>query len=153
MVLTMNAAHLHLLVNHLPIVGTLLSVPLLALAFGLRDRGVWLAATVVLAISGVGVAAAYFSGEPAEGVVEDLAGVDKTVIHEHEERAEVAAVLTGVAALIGVFTFALGARRPRLAALPLVAAMAASAALGWTGEAGGRVRHTELRDAPAGSSD
>jgi len=147
----MNAAHLHLVINHLPIVGALLSVPLVILALAFRaERGLLTAAAVTLTLTGAGALAALQTGEPAEEVVEHLPEVAETLIHEHEERAEVAtglavATAVGALALFGM-TVRRGAplRAPWVAAL-LAATIATSGAMAWTGTAGGVIRHIEIR--------
>ncbi len=71
----MSGPFVHLALNHLPIVGTLFVIALLAVA-GVRGSGeltrVSLAALLVLALVAVAV---YLSGEAAEEAVEDLPGV------------------------------------------------------------------------------
>ena len=51
----MNAAHVHLLVNHLPIVGATLAVPLLVLAAMMpRQRGLVVSVAVILTLAAGG---------------------------------------------------------------------------------------------------
>ena len=48
----MNAAHLHLVINHLPIFGALLSVPLVIMALAFRnERGLLIAAAATLTLT------------------------------------------------------------------------------------------------------
>lgn len=153
----MNAAHLHLLVNHLPIFGSMLSLVLFALALWRRDRGVQLSATVISALAAVGAAAALWTGEPAEEVVEGLPGVAEAAIHDHEEAAELAAVLMlGAGALsIGALLLSRRAPAPGMVALgvPAVATLAAVGALTVAGSTGGKIRHPEIADgAPVAAS-
>ncbi len=143
----MSFAHLHLLINHLPIIGAFLALPLLALALATRQRGALAAAALTLALAGVGALGAQWTGEPAEAVVEDLPGFSKAAIHEHEERAEIATVLALLAALAGAGAVALERSRglPAPAAAGLVGLSLLSAgAMAYTGAAGGAIRHTEL---------
>ena len=156
----MDATHLHLVVNHLPIVGVLLSIPLLLLALWRRhDRGALLAAVTVLALSGAGAGAAFLSGEPAEERVEDLPGVSESAVEAHEERAATATVVAGLAALSGLGLLALAWRRSGPApaawfAVPIASTLVAAAAMAATGASGGAIRHSELAptagEGPAG---
>lgn len=147
----MNGAHLHLLINHLPIIGSLLSIPLLALVL-LRpgDTGVLQAAVLVLVLSGLGAIGADLTGDEAHETVENLPGFDMALIHEHEERAEVALAVSILTALAGVGLIVLGRRRavdpPRnwLVGL-LILALVSAALVSWTGAAGGVIRHSEIR--------
>lgn len=146
----MNAAHVHLLVNHLPIIGSMLTVPLLLLALATaRERGALRAAVLVAVLTAAGGGLALWSGEPAEEVVEDTAGVDEGAIHEHEERAEAAAALAGLTAVLGIAALALSERKKAVhlpvTGLALVGALVSAGAMAWTGAAGGPIRHSEIR--------
>lgn len=147
----MNAAHVHLLVNHLPIIGAMLAVPLLVLAVLMRkQRGLVVAAAVVLTIAAGGGGLALVSGDAAEDVVEGLPDVRKDDVHAHEERAEVAIGFAVVAALASLAVAGLeldrGTAAPRLAVLGLlVLSIANAGVMAWTGASGGVIRHTEIR--------
>jgi len=147
----MNAAHLHLVINHLPIIGALLSVPLVIMALGFRnERGLLIAATMTLTLTAAGALATMQTGEPAEKMVETLPGISEPLIDEHEERAEVATGLAVATAIGALAIFGITVRRgtslpaPWLAAL-LVATVATSGAMAWTGKAGGLIHHSEIR--------
>jgi len=147
----MNAAHLHLVINHLPIIGACLSLPLVALILWRRsDRGLILAAALTLVLTGVGALAALQTGEPAEEMVEHLPGTAESLIEPHEERAEVAAGLAVATALGALVVLGVAWRREgplpvSLLATLLVASVATSGAMAWTGKAGGMIRHPEIR--------
>lgn len=147
----MSGAHVHLLVNHIPIVGAILTVPILLIALVARaQRGLAVAAAVLLTFGALGAGAALYSGEGAEKAVEHLAGVRRGDIEIHEERAEVAAGLALVAALaaIGLALVELerAAPAPRaFVAAVLALSLANAGVMAWTGASGGVIRHTEIR--------
>ena len=152
----MTLAHLHLLVNHFPIVGTILVLPILVLALWRGGRGLVTAAGLVLVVSGVTGGVAYFTGEDAEAAVEDLPGVDEHVIREHQDRAEIAIVLVGTAGLVGLAGLVRSLRGDKepgraWAVAMLVPTFAAAVALVATGAEGGEIRRPELRD-PSGAA-
>ena len=92
----MSLVHIHLLLNHVPVVGALVALILFSAALLLRDvvsTKFALAFTAGLAAVAIAV---YFTGEPAEEAVEHLAGVTKSTIHEHEEAAELTTIVIGV---------------------------------------------------------
>ncbi len=155
----MNAAHVHLLVNHIPIVGAILSVPILALALVARSqRGLALAAAVLLTLGALGTGVALRSGEGAEDVVEKLPDVHKANIETHEERAEVAAAFAVLAALASIALALVEHERsapaPRvLVAVVLAVALGNAGAMAWTGASGGVIRHTEIRGSAAATSE
>lgn len=147
----MDPAHLHLMVNHVPILGAILSLPLIAIAAWRRtEKGPTLAYATLLTIAAVGGVIALRSGEPAEERVEDMPGVSEHWIEEHEERAETATVLAVITAVGALGALAYGWKRDEgtpavLTGAVFVGALATSAAMGWTGLAGGQIHHPELR--------
>ncbi len=152
----MDATHLHLLVNHLPIVGTFLALPLLVLALLRRaDAGALHAAALVLVLAGAGAIVAEETGESAEERVEHLAGTDEGALETHEERAEVATPVAVVTALLAIAAVAARALRPGLAGtvatvVTLASAIGSAGTMAWVGQSGGLIRHPELREgAPA----
>lgn len=144
----MNPAHLHLLLNHLPIVGVLGGALLLAWGLLRNEDAVTRAALGALCLAGAAAVGVYFTGEPAEEMVESLAGVSEAALEAHEEAALWAAVGGGVLAVLA--GLALAAARSRAAARRvgvgvLAVAAVALGAMGWTANLGGQIRHSELR--------
>jgi hypothetical protein len=150
-----NGAQLHLLVNHIAIVGV--PVAALALAWGLvrRQPEVARVGLGLLALVAASVVLPYVTGEAAEEVVERY-GVEHDAIEAHEDFATTTALATGTLAL-----FALGALlalrrvfRRGLALVVLVAALPVAWMLARTGHLGGEIRHPEIRlDAAAGGTE
>lgn len=149
----MNAAHLHLLVNHLPILGAFLSVPVLAVAlWRARDRTAIGIAAMLLVLAAIGAGASLNTGEGAEEGVEGLPGVSEALIHEHEEKAELATGLSVVTALLALGALGLAVKRgeegaPRaVIGAVLLANLVTAGAMAGVGASGGVIRHTEIRD-------
>ena len=145
----MNAVHLHLMVNHLPVIGTPLVGLLLLWGLIRRSREVTrvaVGAALILAALSYPV---FLTGEPAEDRVEDSAWLQERMVHDHEERAEVALIavlLTGLVAGVGLWQSRRGKPVPMATAGITLAGLAVSAGLfGWTALAGGRIRHEEIR--------
>jgi hypothetical protein len=139
-----NAAHLHLVMVHAPVVAPLFALILLGLAAIRADRGALLGAVVTLLVGALGATGAYISGEDAEELVEDVAPIDEAAVEEHEERAEVALVLAWVAAVGSAVAYVLGGRTGRHGAAvgaSALGALAASGAMAATGLAAGPIRH------------
>ena len=148
----MNAAHIHLLVNHLPIVGFAIGVVLLLATMVRRgERGLFLASLIVIVISGAGGLAAQFTGEPAEEIVEGLPDVPESLIGTHEDAGKIATIIASITTVLGIVMAVMFFRRegkiPMIAvAILFVATAATSAAMAWTGSTGGKIRHTEIRE-------
>jgi hypothetical protein len=143
----MNGAHLHLLVNHIPVLGAFGLLLLFAIAFARRDSSLarlTLVLSVALAAASAGV---FLTGEPAEEAVEHLAGAAENAVEPHEDAALIATVafgLFGAAALVALVGFR---RRPMprwVAGSALIGILVVSGLMGWTANLGGRIRHTEM---------
>ena len=107
----MNGAHLHLLLTHGPVLGLVFGTILLGYAWWRGGEEVRRLALVFTAVAGLLALPAYFTGEDAEDIVETLPGVSKSVIHEHEEAAEGAAIAAVVTAVLALGGFALALRQ------------------------------------------
>lgn len=149
----MSAAHLHLMFNHLPVLGTPLVLSLLLWGLIRRSRDVQraaLGAAVVVAALSYPV---FLTGEPAEEQVEDAAWMQERLVHEHEERAEaalIAIMVTGALALVTLWQ----SRGDRpvatgLAGLSVAGLLVSAGLFGWAALAGGVIRHDEIRDGAA----
>lgn len=144
----MNAAHWHLLVNHLPILGVPFGLGLLVASAIRLNVTLQRAAFVVFVLAAAGGGVAYLSGEPAEERLE-RAGIDvETLVEDHEEAAE--AGLVSLAALAVLATGGLWRARRAPLGRVLVLSLAVGAAgvgatLGWVANLGGRIRHSEIR--------
>ena len=149
----MNAAHLHLIVNHAPVLGVVFGLGLLVFALLKRSQELKRAALGVFVIIALLALPAYLTGEPAEGLITSLPGVSKTVIEQHEEAGTVAFIgilILGVGALAGLILFRKGKNVPTwYGAVILVAALVVSGLMAWAANLGGHVRHPEIRAGPS----
>ncbi len=152
----MNPAHLHLMVNHLPIIATPLVAALLlwGLIRGSRElRRTALGAAVIVAALSYPV---FLTGEPAEEKVEDAGWMQERLVHEHEERAEaglIAIFITGALGLVVLWQSRSGREVPGgTAALTLAGLLVSSGLFGWSALAGGAIRHDEVRSQAASIS-
>jgi len=146
----MGPAHIHLLINHLPIIGSFLCLPvLLVVMLRRKETGTMLSAAILLSAVGIGAVGALRTGEPAEEQVEDLPDVAEPWIEEHEERAETATVFAVVTALAGLGVLALSISKKETPLWAsgglLVGSVLTAATMAWTGNAGGAIRHSEIR--------
>jgi uncharacterized membrane protein len=144
-----SLAHLHLLLNHLPIIVTALGLLLLVVAAVRRHDGLARVALTFFVGGGLSALPTYLTGEPAEDMVEDLPGVTNALIGRHEDAALVAAIIVGVLGLFALWALWRYRRPTTLPAwvvrVTLIGALAGSGAMAWTGLLGGEVRHTEIR--------
>lgn len=145
----MNTAHLHLMFNHFPVIGTLFGLALLAWGQWRKSeelKRVSLGALVIVTLLSI---PAYLTGEPAEDAVENIPGVAHHVIEEHEEAAQIAftaQILLGTGALGGLLIF----RRQRtvpawFGSSATVLALITFLLMARTANLGGEARHAEIR--------
>lgn len=145
----LNGAYLHLMLNHLPIVGVPFCALLLAKALWFKNRDVTRIALAFCVLVGLLTVPAFLTGEQAEEIVEAFPEVSLAQIHEHEEWATRSLWLVealGLAALVGLvldFRRSDGLPAPYVPIL-LVLAVAATSVLVVTANQGGRIRHPEL---------
>jgi uncharacterized membrane protein len=145
-----NWAHVHLMINHFPVIGILGVIILLVYALIVKSEEVkraGIGALVLLALITIPV---YFTGKASVETVKNLPGVTETYTGRHEEVASLALVLVealGLTAAIGLFFLRHSAVMPnRLIAVILALALAVAGILGLTANLGGQIRHTEIRD-------
>lgn len=145
----MNDAHFHLVVNHLPIVGTLIGLLVLISGLLLKKSEVKLTAFGIFIFSAITSIVAFLTGEGAEEVVEDLSGISETLIHTHEEYAESFLILSislGVIAIIGFIAELKKFKLSKLLTILILLIALANIVLGkYVGTSGGEIRHTEIR--------
>ena len=152
----MSWVHLHLLLNHVPVMGTFIGLLLLLVAFVRKSeelKKVTLAFFVLIALVTIPV---YFTGEPAEELIENIPGISEAVIERHEDAAIfslIAVEVVGLVALVGLLLF----RRKKsvanlLATATLAFSLVAGGLMGWTANLGGQIRHTEINSGIASPS-
>jgi len=154
-------AHLHLALNHVPIIGLVVaSLPVLmgilfhsrgALASGLLAVICCVGAVPVIMETGEAAREAFFDGSAQPDL--DKAGYD--ALRQHAGRAKATAPVVYAAGIIAFVALIALTKFPRQSAWIAWAVLLAnlfSVALSvWTAEAGGRIRHAEFRSESAGS--
>jgi len=145
----MNWAHVHLMINHFPVVGVFGAVALLVYALARKSEEVKMVSFGLFALLALITIAVFLTGEAAEDTVKKLPGVTETYIGRHEEMAELALVLMetlGIAALAGLLFLRRSGSMPQwLVVIVLVLSLAAAVVVGFTANLGGQIRHTEIR--------
>ncbi len=149
----MNQTHLHLLITHLPIFGSMLGGLVLAYGILTKSNHTKIAAYILFVISSAGAGIAYLTGEAAEETVENIQGITETAIEQHEEFALVALIgliVLGVASLIGLYlAFKKSSYSRTIAFAILLVSLISFGLVARTGYLGGQIRHTEINSNPA----
>lgn len=144
-------AHVHILLNHFPVILAVVGALAIVLAMVRGQRGVWLYATVSLTLAAVTVIPTYFTGQPAEDALNRPWYVVRGAIHTHEDAAKIAALLVVLAGLVALFAWRRLVRYPREVRMPgslraalAATSLAAAVSISYAAWLGGRIVH----DAP-----
>ena len=146
----MNDAHLHMVVNHFPIIGTILAIGILTAGLLSKNQSIINTSYVLFIIGAVFGILSMNTGEGAEEMVEDMPSIGWKIIHEHEELAEKMALLLnilGVLSLIGFyFQYKRNPKQKLVSYLILIIGIASLFVIQKVGTSGGEIRHTEIRN-------
>jgi glucan phosphoethanolaminetransferase (alkaline phosphatase superfamily) len=145
----MDAVQSHLLINHVPILGTLFGTLILLAGFIFKNDTL----KVTALVSFIGIAlvtiAVFQSGEGAEDPVEEIENIDKKQIHEHEEAAESAAIGAYVLGLLSIASLVIRKKKNSLYNLILIVILAVAAVvfvfMANAGHSGGMIRRPDLQ--------
>ena len=144
----MSDAHWHLIVSHLPVLGVPFGATLLAAGLWWKNVTLQRTALIVLLLAGLAAGVAFLTGEPAEHMLENMAGRPESLIESHEEAALAATIATGVLAFFAAAALWLlrrGAFGRGWGLGTMVLAIGVSLALAWVATLGGRISHPEVR--------
>ncbi len=145
----MDQLYLHLVLNHFPVIGTIIGIAILVLGFASRSDAVKRVSLVILLGMALMTIPVYLTGEPAEERVENAAGVSKPLLEEHEDAAKIAFAVMGLAGVVALATLFLSFRAGKYAnvgfASTLVVSLVAFGLIAKTAGLGGQIRHAEIR--------
>ena len=145
----MNDAHFHLVFNHFPIIVPIVGMLILIVGFFVDSDVVKRTAFGVFIFGAIMTFPAMFTGEGAEEVAEKLPGITHDIIHEHEEKAEVFAILSYILGLLSIGALWANLKQKSFANILSIAVLLLGLVgfyLGrQVGKSGGEIRHTEIR--------
>jgi hypothetical protein len=146
----MTEAHWHLLFNHMPIMGSFFGFIILTAGIFMKQPMVRKTAYCVLIFSSLLTLPAFFSGEGAEEMIEELPNISHQLIHEHEESAEFALWLSEILGILAGVSLFLEQTKNKLASLmsilTLILNLGTFASMSFVGNSGGEIRHPEIRN-------
>lgn len=146
----MNDAHLHMVVNHFPIIGTILAIGILTAGILSKNQSIINTSYVLFIIGAVFGILSMNTGEGAEEIVEDMPSIGWKIIHEHEELAEKMALLLNILGVLSLICFYFQYKRnPKqklISYLILIIGIASLFVIQKVGTSGGEIRHTEIRN-------
>ena len=152
-----NLAHLHLLLNHVPTVGSVVALGLLLLALVRRDEHLKHAGLEVLFVIAVLTLPVYMSGVAAHQKLRDQPEVSDNAIRVHQDAALAGFTVTEFAGFVAWIALWQSRRRGRaargLVPAATVLTVVALALMARAANLGGEIRHPEIRaDLAAGAA-
>ena len=154
----MNAAQVHLFLNHLPIVGLFFGVALLGIGLFRKQHILAQAGLIIMLFVSIVAVPTNVSGEGAEGVLkeqvkngnitEEQWDIMHEELHHHEEEAELGfyfLIALGVLSLLSLVLFSDNPQRNlMLRYVSLVAGLLIFVWMMKVGHSGGLIRHPEI---------
>ncbi len=144
----MDFAHLHLMLNHVPVLGVIFALLMGLGGVVFRSNPVIRLALGILVFSAIVAVPVYLTGEPAEEIVEKLPGVTGAITEQHESAAMLSLILAGISGLFALLTMIFG----RVSKVPgflvtatMLVTLLTTTSMIRTANLGGQIRHTEIR--------
>jgi uncharacterized membrane protein len=145
----MDFPHLHMLLNHFPIIGTMVGAGLFILSFVVRAEDFRRSSLIVFVAMALLTIPAFMTGVGAQEKMVQDPGISNALIQRHEGAAELAVWFMEITGLFSVIALWQSARRARPVAWTTVAILIFSIAtvglMARTGNTGGEIRHVEVR--------
>ena len=145
----MNDAHLHMVVNHFPIIGLFFGIGILAYGIFKKQTILVNTAYLIFIVCMIMAKATMMTGEGAEEIVEEL-GISHDIIHEHEEIAETFMKILYALGILSILGLVANVKKHAKVAIVsyvvLVLAIGAAVLSKYVGTSGGEIRHTEIRE-------
>jgi uncharacterized membrane protein YidH (DUF202 family) len=148
----LNLPHIHLLLNHWPIIGTFAGFGLLFLALVMRSDDIKQAAYGLFALMALVAIPVYLSGNAAESATRKL-GFTKSLVEAHEGAALIAFIfigITGLTALYGLWRYSRNRKESSthvaswVSMAVFVLAIVTAGLMAVAGTTGGDIRHPEI---------
>jgi uncharacterized membrane protein len=153
----MTLTHLHLLLNHVPTVGTALAIALFILSFFRRNDMLRRVSLEVFFIIALMTIPAYLSGLSAQQQIMTRPGVSNVMIEAHEDAALFSLVLMQITGAFAWFALwqlrRMGAAASWVTAAILLLSAVTMASTARAANLGGEIRHPELLGADAVAGD
>ena len=145
----MDELHLHLVVNHLPIIFPVVGIIILLIGIFSKSEVTKRNAYIIFVLGAITSIAAMGTGEGAENSATKIAGLSENLIKKHEEVSEIFAALTYVLGAISLVALIASFRNSVISKYaPFVVGILAIVCLLFAqkvGTTGGEIKHTEIR--------
>ncbi|NIP29484.1 MAG: hypothetical protein GTO02_03820 [Candidatus Dadabacteria bacterium] len=145
----MNPVHLHLMLNHIPLVGVGFVILLFVIAIFLRSNQLINISLIFVILVALWAIPAHQTGELAEEYVENLPSYSEQLVYDHDIAADIAFIFTevvGVLALISLISRRFHKKfSHKITILTLLGLIVCGVLLARAANLGGKIHHPELR--------
>lgn len=147
----MNLAHIHIVLNHIPSLGSVLGLLILLLAISTKNDALKKSGFGVLVLIAMATLPTYLTGNGARAMIAKQPGVPLGLIEVHQNFAMltfIAMTIAGTFAWFGLWEIRRFSRASSLTTMGSV--LTAAVAMGlilFTGSIGGKISHPEIREA------
>lgn len=145
----MNAAQIHLALNHAPLFLSLIGGGILLLGMIKKNESFKNLSLYFLIAAAVFTIPVFLTGEGTEELVENLPGVNENAIEEHEEMAKISLIIISIMgglALIGLFIRNKASMTRVLFSGLVLLSLASFVTMAQTAHLGGLIRHSEIQN-------
>ncbi len=152
----MNAAQIHLALNHAPLFLSVIGGGILILGMIRKNETFKTLSLFLLVAAALFTIPVFLTGEGTEELVENLPGVTENMIEKHEDMAKIAMIviaISGVVALAGIFLRKNAAFGKFIFIACFLLAIASFGTMAQTAHLGGLIRHSEIRNGAAGAGE
>ncbi len=142
-----NAAHWHLLVNHLPIIGSLFGILILLWGIIRKSESIVNLSLLLFVICAVFSIVASQTGESAEAYLKNLKAIDEIYLESHVAAADIAnygMIALGALALITLIFKRIRSQK-YIPYIILLVSIAVFVLMARAGNLGGEIMHKEIR--------
>lgn len=144
----MNLTHLHLITNHIPVIGTAIGILILLAGMFRKSLELQVASYLIFILSAFGVIIAYFTGDSAAESVEYIYDVSERNIEAHANAARATFFCLLVLAFLSLIALLIVNKKPErsgtFAQIILLVAAISIGLAAYTSNLGGKIRHTEI---------
>jgi uncharacterized membrane protein len=152
----MNAAQIHLALNHAPLFLSIIGGGILISGMIKKNESYKSLSLYLLVAAALLTIPVFLTGEGTEELVENLPGVNETAIEKHEDMAKISLIIiiiTGAVGLLGIFI----KKNTGLARIVFTGALLLSLAsfgtMAQTAHLGGLIRHNEIQNGVAANPE
>ena len=142
-----NSAYLHILTNHVPVIGTGIVLFVILYGFIRKSDEIKKLAMVLMILTSLVTIVVFNSGEKTGQIVEGITGVNEEMISPHGEFADYsykAAMIVGIIALVLLIVYRKKHLPVYIVIIFFLLVAGVNGMMAWTSHLGGKINHLEI---------